>query len=302
MICMLMCLFLIAGCQHGLLSSRPPTTGDNAIQSEQTATPGKQTRTLAEHIKINNHYSFRTYKADYCVSYEILHDGKVAYASSDCEGIQCSLSDEEMEGSTIFPPAGKNITGDGIPNLIVGCISGGSHCCSRITIFSLGDSAKVLKEFDCPYCTFELTDLDGDGIYEIIMSDSTFQTWASRHGADEGYTNQNVILRYKNRDYRIAPDLMKKFPNKIDSPSQGKIVRQFDDADAVDPSNPERGLLELSRYMTALIYVGRGGEAFDFCHRVWPKNREGKKEFIASFKTNLAKSPYWQEIKALNGW
>src|SRR5208337_2877105 len=141
-----------------------------------------------------------------------------------------------------------------------------------------------------------------DGTYELIMTDSTFQSWAARGGADEGYANQDVILRYKKGDYQIAPDLMKKFPNKIDSPPFNEIANDLDDSNAYEPSEPEKGLLELSRYMTALIYVGRGNEAFDFCHKVWPQSRKGEKEFIAAFREQLAQSPYWPGIKELNGW
>jgi hypothetical protein len=274
----------------------------NIIQTDKQPTPTKQSREILEQTKINDHYSFRKYKdtsQGYCVGYEILYNEKVV-DDSGCGDIDCSISGN-LTGIS-FPPIGQNITGDGIPNLVVGCITGGSHCCSDITIYSLGNPLKVIKNFDCPYCTFKLVDLQRDGTYELIMTDSTFQGWAIYSRSEEGFANQNVILRYKNGDYQIAPDLMKKFPNKIDPPSLDAITSEFGDNNDFDPSSPEKGLLDLSRYMTALIYVGRGNEAFDFCHKVWPQNHKGEEAFIAAFKEQLAESPYWQGIKVLNGW
>lgn len=286
------------GCVYADDSSAQP----KIIKQERQARLAREKHVILKRIKINDKYSFRTYEdSEGCIGYEILHNGKVVHAP-ECENIVCSLNAKDLEGVGALPPIGVNITGDGIQNLVVGCSSGGSHCCTDITIYSLANSLKVIKEFNCPYCTFNLVDLDGDGTYELIMTDSIFQSWAIRFGADEGYVNQEVILRYKEGDYHIAPDLMKKFPNKIDPPSLKEIANELDDSNEYEPSEPEKGLLELSRYMTALIYVGRGNEAFDFCHKVWPQSRKGEKEFIAAFKEQLAQSPYWPGIKELNGW
>jgi len=275
------------------LSTKP----QNIKQDKKTSLAVKEPVKLKQ-VKINDEYAFRSYETfDKDRGYEILHNGKVV--ASEGGYIKCSLSAEDLESAGALPPIGKNITGDGIPNLVVGCDTGGSHCCEDITIYSLGESLKVIKDFHISYSTFELIDLDGDGIYELKIADWNFQGWGGvwMGGACEGIANQDVILRYKNGDYQIAPDLMKRFSKKIDPPSLEKIKEEFNDTDSDYPVS-----FEMWRYMLALIYQGRGDEAFEFCNTVWPKERKYKDKFLAAFKLQLTKSPYWLGIKELNGW
>ena len=278
-------------------AANQPSTEPKIISRERQAKVVAEKRELLEQIKINDKYTFRKYKgSEWGEDYEILNNDKVVHTAGDS---RCSVSAGDLEGVRVLPPVGANITGDGIPNLVVGCSSGGSHCCIDITIYSLGESLKVIKNFNFGYSKFELIDLDGDGIYELRIADWTFQGWGGvwMYGAAEGIANQDVILRYKNGDYQIAPDLMKRFPSKIKLPSLETIKKEFNETHSDNPVS-----FEMWRYMLALIYQGRGDEAFEFCDKVWPKDRKYKEKFIVAFKMQLTKSPYWSGIKELNGW
>ncbi len=261
---------------------------------------------LIEEQQVNEQYTFRLYRKgppphSSETRYEILQKGKIICTSEG--GDQCGLS---LEGWGIkLPPPGTDITGEGVPNLAVACTSGGSHCCAWVNIFSLGKSLKAVKHFDVEHGGLEITDLDGDGIYEAKIRDQTFDFWSDefRGGVDIGKADQVVILRYENGDYRIAPDLMKRFPRNIKPPSLQKIADEFAAGGGYDDNYPQnRVSFEMWRYMLGLVYNGEGEEAFRFCRQVWPLNREGEEEFIAAFRSQLAKSPYWPGIKVLNGW
>jgi hypothetical protein len=64
-------------------------------------------------------------------------------------------------------------------------------------------------------------------------------------------------------------------------------------------------------YIIDLIYSGNGNSAWTFLDMYWvvppedekfrEKQRE-KREFISTFKKQLAKSLYWKDIKVLNSW
>jgi hypothetical protein len=90
---------------------------------------------------------------------------------------------------------------------------------------------------------------------------------------------------------------MKRFRKKMDQPSSEKIKKEFIESDSRDAVS-----FEMWHYMLDLIYQGRGDEAFEFCNKVWPKGRKYKDKFLASFKMQLTKSPYWPGIKELNSW
>jgi hypothetical protein len=54
--------------------------------------------------------------------------------------------------------------------------------------------------------------------------------------------------------------------------------------------------------MLDLIYSGNGNTAWEFFDRVWRNGVRGKDEFRAAFTATLQSSPYWEDIRAMNGW
>ncbi|MEN3009746.1 MAG: hypothetical protein ABDI20_01970, partial [Candidatus Bipolaricaulaceae bacterium] len=77
------------------------------------------------------------------------------------------------------PITGEDVTGDGYPDVIAVHYSGGAHCCYELEVFSLGPR---LERYPVPgggNCPGKLSDLDGDGIYEVITCDDIF---AYRYG------------------------------------------------------------------------------------------------------------------------
>ncbi len=48
--------------------------------------------------------------------------------------------------------------------------------------------------------------------------------------------------------------------------------------------------------------VVRGDKAYEFFERAWPEQNVERDLFLDEFKKRLAKSPYWDELKKMNGW
>jgi len=74
------------------------------------------------------------------------------------------------------PLTGKDITGEGDPDVIVRGYSGGAHCCFYTILCSLGSEVTAYSFADSPLgnCQGEFRDLDNDGIYEFVTRDDSF--------------------------------------------------------------------------------------------------------------------------------
>jgi hypothetical protein len=230
-------------------------------------------------------------------AFEIVHKGEKAYFET---GRRYSL--KTAENADYVPQAGeaietKDLTGDGIPDLIVSVWSGGAHCCFSIILFSLGEELKKIAEIEGYDSSVELKDFEGDGIYELVGRDWTFAYWETSFANSPA---PQVVLRYQHGKYVLATDVMKKQPPGKKE-LEAKIVElrdKFAYGGALDDEAPP----ELWEYMLDLIYTGNGKIALTVFNKAWPEHKEGKEEFLMAFKTQLAKSPYWQEIKIFNKW
>ena len=299
---LLLVIFLIQftlGC-HQTPAKHPKKTKKAETSAEAG---GEKTLTLASENTITNEYALRFYslatssvEAGYD-AFEIVHKEKKVYYEADRR-----YSIKTVENTDYVPKSGdpietKDITGDGIPELIIGVWSGGAHCCFSVIIFSLGEELKKIAEIEGGDSSLEFKDFEEDGLYEVVGSDWTFAYWETSFANSPA---PQVVLRYLHGKYVLATDLMKK-----NSPGKKEIKAKIDEIShafarsaAFDDEVPP----ELWQYMLDLIYSGNGKIALTFFDKAWPDQREGKEEFLAAFKAQLAKSSYWPEIKTFNKW
>src|SRR5205085_2451203 len=62
----------------------------------------------------------------------------------------------------IDPRSGQDFTGDKLPELIVSQGTGGAHCCSSTTVYSLSTELKTLLDIQTGNCPGDFEDLDHD--------------------------------------------------------------------------------------------------------------------------------------------
>ena len=297
-----MVIFLIQftlGC-HKTPGKHPKKTKKAETSAEAG---GENALTLASENTVTNEYALRFYslptssvEAGYD-AFEITHKEKKVYYEA---GSRYSL--KTVENVDYVPKTGesietKDITGDSIPDLIVSVWSGGAHCCFSVIIFSLGEELKKIAEIEGVDSSFEFKDFEGDGLYELVGRDWTFAYWETSFANSPA---PQVVLRYQHGKYALATDIMKKQPPDKKE-LEAKIVElrdKFANVGALDDEAPS----ELWEYMLDLIYSGNGKLAFTVFNKAWPDHREGKEEFLASFKAQLVKSSYWPEIKTFNKW
>ncbi len=70
--------------------------------------------------------------------------------------------------------SGRDVTGDGHPDLVIETYSGGAHCCWSTIIYDLGPTLTEVLRSRPSNCGGVLRDLDGDGVLEFETCDDVF--------------------------------------------------------------------------------------------------------------------------------
>ena len=75
------------------------------------------------------------------------------------------------------PPAGTDLDGDGVPDLLIYDYSGGAHCCSTVKHIVCSDPPVLTAQISGWHSTPVYRNLDGDGHYEKILGDASYAYW-----------------------------------------------------------------------------------------------------------------------------
>jgi hypothetical protein len=187
------------------------------------------------------------------------------------------------------PHSGKDITGNGVPDLIITHLSGGAHCCNFLSVFELNQ--KKLQELitiDGGSFGFRVKDFDGDTTHEIEFWDWPIDyLFNSFSESAQG----RVVLRIIDGKYRVAKRLMyrRRPDNKSLLKIKSKIRKSF-------IGMGDRVPYELLSAMMELSYTGYKELAVSIAEDTWPKERSDLKKFKAEFKEALSNSIYWTEF------
>lgn len=104
--------------------------------------------------------------------------------------------------SQINPLTGKDITGEGNPDVVIDSYTGGAHCCFITTVYDLGSTLLKVLETRESNCGGKFEDLDGDRTLEFITCDDSF---VYQYCCYAGTPVVKVILKYEaGKGYRPA--------------------------------------------------------------------------------------------------
>jgi len=237
--------------------------------------------------------------------YEILKEGKPVYtqkAKQKGEKFFIGTMYKDDPDATLVK-MGMDITGDGQPDLVISEWLGGANCCLTFHIFELGKTFRKLATIDAsfgdsgPHFLPAEKNSKNMGL-AIQIHDWTFANWNTDFADSPA---PKVLLRFSDNAYRVAPDLMRASAlGPTDLEARAAEVRNY----APSAKGGEWPHAELSPQlwgtMLDLIYSGHAEDAWKFLDAAWPAKVRGKDAFARDFRAQLAKSPYWPAVKAMN--
>ena len=195
---------------------------------------------------------------------------------------------------------GDDITGDGIPNLIVMEDSGGSFFPGSCQIFSLGEKFRLIQDLPGGY----FQDLNRDGKLEYITYEIGFSYW---HVCHADAPAPKLVYEYCDYNYLLAPALMYQ-PLPSQEEIEQAVIRIKKDIAYCEAEGREsliwyyKGTYlppSVWSYMLDLIFSGHPVEAYDFLEKVWPEGKKGESQFIGDFNKILDENTIWSTLKPM---
>jgi hypothetical protein len=286
--------------KYGAAQETPPRSPDYKTQKQDSADenepcPGSRGRTGEARFA---DYVVRTYRDPNPYGcFEILRQGKQVYAEIGFVYQIGGSYELALSGKTeLLTPIGTDVTGLGVPDVVVGEWTGGAHCCFVSHVFELGPQAlrkvATIDSQDSDGAHFE--DVDHDGRLEFLTNDWTFAYWRASFADSPA---PDVVLHFRAGRFRVALDFMRKpAPSLADLQSRATALASDEQWKADSPDPPS----DLWKEMLDLIYTGNAQLAWRFINMAWPGQKPGKAEFLKEFKAKLQESPYWKDLQELN--
>ena len=223
-------------------------------------------------------------------SFEILKAGQRVYA---WRGNRFYLGGFSERNGRHDPPLRPDLIGNGEPCLVIGEWTGGAHSDYILHIFEIGERFHPLAVINGMHSDPMLEDRDKDGVPEIVMGDGTFAYWLTCFAYSP---MPEVLLRWKDGAYRLAGDLMRKPP-----PPETELAAWAEGMRTGPGWNEELRIPPPALWgrMLDLIYSGNDAQARRLLRLAWRPALPGLEAFERDFRAQLATSPYWPEIRAL---
>jgi hypothetical protein len=186
---------------------------------------------------------------------------------------------------------GTDMTGNGVPNLVIRQWQGSAHGDSRYLILEICDDS-IVNEVDVinGRLSVEFRDVNQDGIVEIAGKDKAY----SYFGGDcfAGSPLPLVVLSFDKTQAKFVPDrkLMSKHPFSRDQFNTFSLKYRKDTRWSKESRPPS----ELFVTMLERIYSGNEKQAWELFDASWPDNFEiSKEKYKEALKNDSRKSHFY---------
>lgn len=212
------------------------------------------------------------------------------------DGFRFSLGEapgtDESERASL-PPAVRDLTGDGVPELVLADWSGGAHCCFTYYVFTLGPRFAVLDTIPLEHSDdARFQDVDGDGALELRTRDWTFAYWNTSF---MGSPAPEVVLVPGEYGFRMAERYARRPPLSADSVR--RQVSRVRGEWAEDRRFPPASLWAA---MVEMVYGGNAAQVGAFVECAWKGDATGREVFLRYFRDQLMRSPFFEDLNSLN--
>jgi hypothetical protein len=193
---------------------------------------------------------------------------------------------------------GKDITGNGVPNLVVSQYLGGAHGVYRYLVLELDGSAvnevDVIDGIDA-----EFRDLNNDGLLEITGIDRAYDYFLGDSFAAS--PRPSVVLSFDTtkEKYVLDRQLMTKSPFSRDQLNE-LSTKYREDIRWHKESRPPSVLFDT---MLKLVYSGNEKQAWELFDTSWPEGtntKMPKEEYKEHIEKELRHSPFYPTIAGWN--
>jgi hypothetical protein len=159
---------------------------------------------------------------------------------------------------------GRDVTGEGHPDVVIEGFTGGAHCCFSTMTYDLGPALTKVLETPPSNCAGRLEDLTGDGVYEFVTCDDVF---AYTYCAYAFSPLVKVILQYEPGQGYVPASPRFAALYEEDIAAHSRLAQ--DAASYVDSGwdgTPKCAVLPL---VLDYLYSGRGEQAWDALNRFY---------------------------------
>lgn len=224
-------------------------------------------------------------------SWEILADGCRVLAG---EGWRFGIGRMWEESVDEDPETliGRDINGDGVPEVVLYEWTGGAHCCFVARVISLGQKCCILAEIEGQHSVPEFLDCDGDGLMEVVVHDWTFAYWPDCFATSPA---PRVVLRWNGASY-VADAVLTAAP----APPLPQLRARADEI-RCQGWRSHRIPQELFGTALDLMYSGHEDLGWQFIGWAWKPDVPLDEELLKELHERLAQSRYWGQLQRDRG-
>jgi hypothetical protein len=243
-------------------------------------------------------YEARTYRdsngSD--ASLKIFEKGRLIHSEKGEVSFSIGANNGEINPAIAI---GKDVTGRGVPDLVVEQWTGSASDGGYFLIFQLGKNFRKLCVLSAtPGCYFENIDKYPQPVF-VYYDSCPYLFWDGCSHADS--PTPTIILKWKNDGFHVAPELMlapevKPNVNCSYDPDYHELAESFrkDESWAKEFRPP----IELVSWVVNTLYEGHVKTAWSVFDRAWPANVPGKEEYRKQLEDAIKTSPYYEELNA----
>jgi len=198
-----------------------------------------------------------------------------------------------LQDETTIIGRGEDITGNGVPDLILTAYSGGAHCCYTFFIFEI-EAPGRFREVAAIHASHggRFEDVNADGAMDFVMAD---WTWAYALTCFACLSPPEVVLLFTDGSFEIAPEFMLG-PPPAETPEQfaARMRSRSNGSELNDP-------VPLYDEMLKRIYAGHAESAWHLFNAVWKPEFGEREQARRHFCEVLSSSPYVEALREMNG-
>lgn len=238
------------------------------------------------------HYLFQTYESDDGACLEVLQNGKALFRRAN-DGTQRYTLGQPGDAANDIPTVanGADVTGRGLPDMIVSSFTGGAHCCTQHLVFELGPAFKLLATLDDAHDDLaHFARIGADRRYYYFTADWTFAYWPSCFACSPSAA---VILRFVDNanggGFHLALD-------KMQAPAPTPATWNREIRAARNTVRPDDIGTALWGPVLNLIYQGHSDLAWKLVEEAGPKAQQKPLPTLGDFCRLLKTSAYWPDL------